>query len=367
MIGQHCLHLAVTINTGEQLVRGAVFSNARSENINSVSYRQNMSALNVSLTELTLRVSTASQSMLPASIIGSVLILVNNLLNIATLKSMRRLQMQHYFMFSLAIADLFTLIPYIVFLKTIAAGKIWLSELYCTMLGTCSMVSVGATTWIHSAMSLERCISVLKPIEHMKFVRSGYSGLVTIGIIVCCIALPSIYSLILLFCGAMKYEFFPPLGYCKFGDDFVTLISVGIGYMAIPMIIEMLTHVLILNRMRKLIGADKAKLLKAVRTIGVTLGCYYLCWTPMSLVMMWDMMEPNGTPELLRLFATDLVFWNSFASLPIYLSCMERFRNEFLRLIFCSRNRVSFRMASETHVIHVRPVNNSRGTSENLE
>ena len=28
MIGQHCLHLAVTINTGEQLVRGAVFSNA---------------------------------------------------------------------------------------------------------------------------------------------------------------------------------------------------------------------------------------------------------------------------------------------------------------------------------------------------
>ena len=83
-----------------------------------------MSALNVSLTELTLRVSTASQSMLPASIIGSVLILVNNLLNIATLKIMRRLQMQHYFMFSLAIADLFTLIPYIVFLKTIAAGKI---------------------------------------------------------------------------------------------------------------------------------------------------------------------------------------------------------------------------------------------------
>ena len=101
-------------------------------------------------------------------------ILVNNIL--VTFQRMKKLTMLHHFMIGLCVADLVTALPYSIVFFTTVNGSITLTQSLCDTWGVMFMVTIATTTWIHSAMCIEKCISILHPILHRNFQKSKHAA-----------------------------------------------------------------------------------------------------------------------------------------------------------------------------------------------
>ena len=113
----------------------------------------------------------------------SLLIVISNTLVFITFKRMRNFQAQHYFMIGLAVADMMTLIPYSQVTAAIAHGSVVTSKEACCWLGVFTIITIGITTWLHSIMSIKKCLSVCKPICHGSITKHKYFQRAVIGII----------------------------------------------------------------------------------------------------------------------------------------------------------------------------------------
>ena len=96
-------------------------------------------------------------------------IIASNILVQATFKKIKNLTMLRHLMIALCVADLVTTLPYSIVVFTTANGGIRLTQVLCDIWGVMFVVTIVTTAWIHSAMCVEKCISILHPISHRNF------------------------------------------------------------------------------------------------------------------------------------------------------------------------------------------------------
>lgn len=251
------------------------------------------------------------------------LILVSNTLVLIAFKRMRKLQFQHYFMIGLAVADMLTLIPYSQILVTMANGS--LSRKACHWFALVTVISIGITTWLHSCLSIEKCMSVCKPIQHRRLSVHKNSKYVVCGIISSCFILPTLLCVLCFLTHQLEFHFetytLGCLGLRKTKD----IIILSLPFLFIPMCIQAITHLLITVRVCKMKNPNRRRLIfRAMRTLALSLGLYYLCWIPyVILVVNW--LFRKYLP-LLNVISVHLVFFNSCLPLFIYMATLPKFR-----------------------------------------
>ena len=65
---------------------------------------------------------------------------------------------------------------------------------------------------------------------------------------------------------------------------------------ALPCLIELTLNAHVIHRMRQMRSATRARTLKAVKTVLLTSGVYYLCWIPLGVWILWDLVSPDVEP-----------------------------------------------------------------------
>ena len=68
------------------------------------------------------------------------------------------------------------------------------------------------------------------------------------------------------------------------------LIIVVVPFIVIPLIIALVTHIHMLNKVKKLCVHRRKRLFKAIRAVSLTVGVYYACWVPLSICIVWKAM-----------------------------------------------------------------------------
>ena len=271
----------------------------------------------------------------------SLYILVNNILVLVTFRRMRTLQIQHYFMIGLALADLQTLIPYSISTYVLIRGQVWLTPTLCNILGVEIIVTICTTTWLHSTMCIEKCLSILKPIQHRAFTVQREAKKYAKGLIIMSFAVPQALCFAYSFCDLIVISFRPYTGFCSFETDLNFLLLVVSFFVVAPIFVQIITHLLMLKVIRSLQGSNKSRTLLAIRTVGVTLGVYWMCWIPFVVDFVWTII-PNidPSPDWMEFLTGTGVFLNSGMSCIIYNVCMPSFRKQFHDLFDTCRGLV---------------------------
>ena len=237
-------------------------------------------------------------------------------------------------MIGLCVADLVTTLPYSIVFFVTANGSIKLTQALCDIWGITFEVTIASTTWIHSAMCVEKCISILHPISHRNFQKTKYAAYLTIGIIVMCFVLPTIVSTILLTLDFMNIVFLPYVPGCIYDSDIRICAVLGGLYIIAPMITQVVTQILILKAVRasgRRLGdaqqqhAQKPNL-RDMKTISITLGLYYACWFPLIVQMIWNSVKQS--PEWFDAVTVHTLVANSGLSFVIYTSSLPTFQQQ---------------------------------------
>ena len=282
-----------------------------------------------------------------------VAILVNNILVLTTFKRMKKLTMLHHFMIGLCVADLVTALPYSIVFFTTVNGSITLTQSLCDTWGVTFMVTIATTTWIHSAMCIEKCISILHPILHRNFQKSKYAAYITMGIVMTCFLLPVIISTILLQYEVVKIVFLPFIPSCLYDSDIRVYVVWGGLYVIAPMITQVVTHILIFKATRansERLGniqkrAQRSKL-RVMKTLSITLGLYYACWLPVIVQVIWNSAKEHTLPEWFDVVTLHTLIANSGLSFAIYACSLPAFQqqvqNIFPKCSRGSRNRIDY-------------------------
>lgn len=293
----------------------------------------------MSITENSTSRWTLHKSMLPREvaivpILITLGILVNNILLLITFRRMRKLQVQHFFMIGLALADLQTILPYSVSIYVVIRGEVWLTDRLCNLLGSEIIVTIGTTTWLHSAMCIEKCFTILKPIQHRAFIVRSEAKRMAKGIIVACFIFPQPLLLIYSFFDLIDISFRPYTGFCSFETSLNLILLVLSFFIVIPIIIQIVTTSLMLRVTVNLRGSNRQHTLMAMRTVGLTIGIYWACWIPFVIDIVWSILpiEPTS-PDWMEFVTGTGVLLNSGMSCLIYKACLPHFKKEFTSLI----------------------------------
>lgn len=249
--------------------------------------------------------------------------------NMVVLNVFRRwskpLQIQHFFMVALAFADLMTLLPYIVALVILIRGRVWLTVSQCNWLGIAMSLTLETTACIHSLMCIEKCASVLKPIEHRIFSFRSCSKPLVIAAAFGCFATPFAFNIFFLHHHVIYFIFDPFGPTCTIGSSLQTMIAIGIAFMYLPLAIQMITHALIIGRLIRLKGVNRTRALRASKTVFLTVGVYYLCWAPVAAQFVWISGWDGHPPGWFVFTAVQILQMNSGMSLLIYSVSLPHF------------------------------------------
>ena len=274
----------------------------------------------------------------------SLYILINNILVLITFRRMKNIQVQHYFMIGLALGDLLTIVGYGLSVYSITRGEVWLTETLCNILGVENIVVVTTTTWLHSAMCIEKCISILNPLKHKVLTAQTAVKTLVKGIITLCFVIPQALYFTFVFSDLIVISYRSYVGYCSFNMNINILLLVVIVVLAVPMAIQIITHVLILRVIFSLRGNSRSRALLTIKTIGWTLVFYWACWIPFVIDTIWTVI-PNITepPKEMEFVNATGIFLNSGMSCFIYNMCMQSFRKQFKSLFKpCCRVRQDY-------------------------
>ena len=263
-------------------------------------------------------------------------ILISNVLVIMTLKRMGKLTIQHYYILGLVGSDL------IVFVINTAAAVIEIkrevrtSQALCAVLGISSAAACITTALIHTAMSVDRWVSVQFPFKYRTFQSGEKSRLITVTIIVSCFVLPYVYMILLHIFGYLGVYFDPSIPFCTVTSGkrgLFALLSCTAIFFILPSTIQAFTNIHMLIKVTKLQGATRTRTIKSVKTVITTLGVFYLCWFPIGIWLLWDMSissHPNG---VFAYFAIRMLVCNSGMSFPIYIRTLPGFKEKFMSMI----------------------------------
>ena len=166
------------------------------------------------LTTWTFHKATLPSQLAVITIAINVFILTSNTLVILTLRRMGRLTIQHYYILGLVGSDL------IVFIITVAiAGielkrEVWISQSLCGLFGISSAGAAIITALIHTAMSMDRWVSVQLPLKYRSFPTEARSRYITVTIIICSFVVPVVFKFILYHFEHLGVYFDPSIPFC---------------------------------------------------------------------------------------------------------------------------------------------------------
>ena len=83
--------------------------------------------------------------------------------------------------------------------------------------------------------------------------------------------------LVLTYLGVLTPIFDNALGMCFFTIDWRYFASMGLFFCIVPLVIEVITHILILIKMKKSGIQGRKRVTKAIRTVTLTVGAYLRC------------------------------------------------------------------------------------------
>ena len=255
------------------------------------------------------------------------LILLNNIIVLYTLKQASKLKPIQCLMVSLAVADLLTLLPYGVITVTIASGKIVMTPMLCTLQGLLRITTIGTTVWIHCAMCAIKFFAVVAPTKYCEWCRKTTSKKQMLGLSIFCFVFPWILGTLLSLLQILEFDFSPFEAGCKFTPGIYSTGILVIVFVAIPLSVQFITHAIVIVKVRELRSANRRRVLQIVKVVTITLILFYLCFTP-ALVSFFvrDVMKMDQTPGWLQTIVTHSVTLNSAVSGPIYFSCVPIFQ-----------------------------------------
>ena len=193
------------------------------------------------------------------------------------------------------------------------------------------------TAMIHVCMSIDRWISVFQPIKYRNFVYSRNSRKLTVAVLVTIHVGQGLQQFVVWHFGQISYYINPNIAYCvgDLGDKGgAGLIMALLMAIALPCLIELTLNAHIIHRMRQMRSATRAKTLKAVKTVLLTIGVYYLCWIPLGVWILWDLVSPDvDPPGWFNFLAVQVVVLNSCMSGVIYYNTLPNFKRTLMSAI----------------------------------
>ena len=197
---------------------------------------------------------------------------------------------------------------------------------------------IAATTWLHVAICIEKCYSILRPLRHKLFLTQFRSSFVALTITLVKLSIILTLMTVLTFTGNLNSHFIPTIALCANTINLVDLLAFGMPYVVLPLAVVLVTHTLMLREVKKSCTHRKRRLLRGLKTVALTVCIYYICRVPFlvfvilkSLFSLLDDVSP-------KIVAYCFVLSNSAMNFFIYIHCMKEFREQFKGL-FCNRDR----------------------------
>ena len=172
-------------------------------------------------------------------------ILINNVLVLKSLRLMEirgQFRRQHYFLVGLAFADLMTLLANTVAAATLIAGKIWLTNGLCVLLGLIADSSLQITACIHTLMCLERCVTILSGFRQLQCIAQTYAKCIVIIAVLMCFVLPIAVHVSLLISQIEFFEFYSTIPLCAYRSNETVYIVQAVMFISAPLGIQGVTH-----------------------------------------------------------------------------------------------------------------------------
>lgn len=119
--------------------------------------------------------------------------------------------------------------------------------------------------------------------------------------------------------------------FCVVSAESHGFIIVGFLFAFIPLIIQFVTHVLMLCVVRNVRGSNRKNAIRAMKTVLLTVGTYFLCWVPTAVYFILNLL-PNTKPASWFIFMTgEILLFNSGMGCIIYTASLPMFRTSLLR------------------------------------
>ena len=283
------------------------------------------------------------------TILISVFIFVSNFLVLLTFQQLKKRTIQHLYMVALVGPDLLLLAIDCTISAILINGGVSISPYLCDVLAIMVSSAIAMTAFVHSALCVDRWVSVRHPIWYRVFKEGRKSRIVTKLIAAACYALPLVSFTIFTYLNLLDTNFDPLIPICvnakgdsDSGSIGMIIIYLCIGVvMILPVIIQASTGGYIVFRVIRLRGATRARIIKSIRSVFIIVVTYYVCWLPSVSYQFWEMNKRTETPIWLKFIIVQLHMANCGMSLPIYLMTIPDFRAEFFSLMrqVCKRLR----------------------------
>lgn len=270
------------------------------------------------------------------TLIITAFILLSNVFVILTLRKMGKLSLQHYYMLGLVGSDTLMLMVVVSGAIIQLRGDAWFPAWLCDMFGIASTVVCQITSLVHTAMSVDRWVSVRFPVKYRVFQANRRSHLIIISVIFGLFVFPVILSIFFTYVELLGFYWDLHLSVCLAevgGQGIGGSMIISLFCVVVLFTIQLLANTYLLMRASKLVGANKTRMCKSIRTVITTLGVYYLCWIPTGIWPAWEMTTDSHPPIYYTYFAAQFLITNSGMSFPIYVLTLPQFRDKFLSLI----------------------------------
>ena len=109
-------------------------------------------------------------------------IFISNSLILATFSKMKKKSLHQHLMICLAIVDLLTIPAQVPTMVALWKRHIWLTDDLCKVLAIANNATLAATAWLHIAICIEKCCSILMPLQHKLFLTRYKSSFIAMTI-----------------------------------------------------------------------------------------------------------------------------------------------------------------------------------------
>ena len=216
--------------------------------------------------------------------------------------------------------------------------KIRLPQAFCEVLGISATVSANITAMIHTAMSIDRWVSVRFPNNNVSLLEgwnevslNNHHNYHRISFVY-----PVRVTYILLRYELIGFYFDIDIPFCVIETGrngiFGLLVSISL-FLILPLILQAFTNIDMLIIVNKLRGKNRTRMRNSIKTVVTTLGVLYLCWFPVLIWLLWEVATTSIPNSGFTYFAIRMILSNSGMSFPIYLKTLPQFKEGFLSII----------------------------------
>ena len=277
---------------------------------------------------------TLPEELAAVCVAADVFILLSNIMVLLTFNRLGKLTIQHYLMLGLVGSDLTMLIGNAMLTIFVFMREVWLTDIGCFLVGCLTVTAAMITASIHICLSIDRWVTVAYPYAYREYSMNQKSKRMALVVILLIHVFPGPALFLTWWFDQLKFYFDPLVAYCladfgaKGGAGLILSSAVSIVF---PCFIEVPAYTYIIWRISKMKGTNRCHIVKAVRTVLVTLGVYYICWLPMGIWVVWDIVSPDlHPPSWFPFFTIQMLVINSGMSCIVYYFTLPKFKEAFL-------------------------------------